>query len=104
MAGWLDREGENERSSWEIFGYFWRFEKISLEIYLEIRQDIIGDLSRSLLDITWISMERIGVLWRYWLDIRLEIIWISKEIFFWRSLGYQGDLKEILGDLYRRFV
>ena len=55
------------------------------------------------MDITWIFKEIIGDIWRYWLDIWLEIIWISKEIFIRDLLDIKGDMMESVGDLYRIF-
>ena len=56
------------------------------------------------MDITWILEKMIGDIWRYWLDIWLEIIWIDKEILIGDLLDIKGDKMESVGDLYRIFV
>ena len=49
------------------------------------------------MDITWIFKEMIGDIWRYWLDILLEIIWLSKEIFIGDLMDIK-DMMESVGD------
>ena len=53
------------------------------------------------MDISWISKEIIGDLRGSWFDkFRLDINWITEEIFIGDLLDIKGDKKKSFGDLY----
>ena len=82
VAGRQDREDENERISLDIFGYH-------LENWVRY---LTRHLWRFCGDLYWRSLGYLkdihGYLWISLLDLRLDIIWISKGDLCWISCGY----------------